>query len=138
MTLLDDLNQFTGTEEYHRFSPLTTAVASDGARFLARRAGAYWLLDVIASYLPRLQAVGETFAVATITRAELASDCVFTLDNGNDGAGRVEYARQEIEYTDFPFDELGTSFKVFVEVGQVLNESSKVVPVFVILLPSEH
>ena len=43
-----DLRQFTATEHWYRH-PLNRAVLyTDGAKFVAERAGAYWLLDEIA------------------------------------------------------------------------------------------
>ena len=45
-----DLRQFTGTTQWHRWSKLTELVCTDGAKYLADEAGAYWLLDAIASH----------------------------------------------------------------------------------------
>src|SRR5690348_16493670 len=51
---LKELNQFTGTENYYR-QPLHGRLAySDGVKFLAENGGAYWLIDLIASYQPML------------------------------------------------------------------------------------
>lgn len=50
------LDQFTGTERYHRFSPIfRNVVLSDGALYVAENGGehgAYWLMDAIASQIP--------------------------------------------------------------------------------------
>jgi hypothetical protein len=50
------LNQFSGTESYHRWSPLfRNVVLSDGAKYVAEKggqSGAYWLMDAIASQIP--------------------------------------------------------------------------------------
>ncbi len=43
-----DLNQFTGTECYYAY--LVGLKLTDGVKFMADKAGAYWLLDIIASY----------------------------------------------------------------------------------------
>ncbi len=45
-----DLRQFTGTTQRHRWSSLTKLVCTDGAKYLADEAGAYWLLDAVASH----------------------------------------------------------------------------------------
>lgn len=54
-----DLNQFTGTEGYHRWSVLFTKhILTDGAKYVADNGGqhgAYWLFDAIASYHRKLQ-----------------------------------------------------------------------------------
>ena len=87
------LSQFIGTEGYWRISP--SAVLTDGAKYLADGAGAYWLMDAIASYLPQFTGK-EDFIVAKLVRT--GSEAQLTLDDGN---GRV-LDQQHIPYTDFP------------------------------------
>jgi hypothetical protein len=43
-----DLRQFTGTENYYRHALNTNILFTDGAKYVADRGGAYWLLDLIA------------------------------------------------------------------------------------------
>jgi hypothetical protein len=94
-----DLSQFYGTEEYHRWSILFPRfVLTDGAKYLAEQAGAYWLMDAIASYKQRY--VKEGFAVAHLKKAK--KGWVLTIDDGNDNV----LAKQKIEYSDFPLDEI--------------------------------
>jgi len=53
----DQLFQFTGTECYHRWSPLfPSMILTGGAKFVADNggtSGAYWLFDAIASHQPK-------------------------------------------------------------------------------------
>ena len=91
--LEQQLRQFIGTEQYYRISP--SAVLTDGTKYLADEAGAYWLMDAIASYLPQFNG-REEFIVAKLNVA--ASKAELVLDNGN---GHV-LDTQHIEYTDFP------------------------------------
>lgn len=88
-----ELNQFTGTEHYYRISPGT--VITDGCKYLADHAGAYWLMDAIASYLPQFTG-REEFISAKLTVVRGVADLI--LDNGN---GKV-LDRQHIPFTDFP------------------------------------
>lgn len=46
------LAAFTGTDDYHRHETATFSY-SDGVKFLADEAGAYWLIDLIASWQKR-------------------------------------------------------------------------------------
>jgi hypothetical protein len=93
-----DLIQFTGTSQYYKH--LTGLLYTDGVKFMAE-AGAYWLIDAIASYqhkvmnTPRLRefqlwqlVVVNNMAILTC-RADSGLPAVVT---------------QYIEYTDFPFD----------------------------------
>lgn len=87
------LAHFIGTEHYYRLTP--SAVLTDGTKYLAESAGAFWLMDAVASYLPQFTG-RQDFIVAKLVRTD--SQAELTLDDGN---GRV-LERQHIEYTDFP------------------------------------
>lgn len=91
-----DLAQFTGTEGYYRLN--RRCLITDGAKYLADSAQAYWLLDTAASYLLEL-GTADWFVLVRLNvkdyRAEL------TLEDGNGGVR----ARQQIPYTDFPADQ---------------------------------
>ena len=87
------LTQFTGTTGYYRIS--RRHLLTDGTKYLAEEAGAYWLMDAIASYLPQFTGK-QDFVVAKLVRTGCKAQ--LTLDDGN---GRV-LDQQHIPYTDFP------------------------------------
>ncbi|MDA8089530.1 MAG: hypothetical protein M0Z61_04840 [Nitrospiraceae bacterium] len=123
-TLQADLIQFTGTSGYYRWSALyPNMVLTDGARYLAEKAGAYWLMDAIASHIVyggnRKRMREEGFVVAKMKVNGRSAR--LTLDDGN---GNV-LARQRIGYTDFP----KPGIELYAEYGDGR---------WVILLPSEH
>jgi hypothetical protein len=112
-----DLDQFTGTENWHRHCINRNVLFTDGARFLADRAGAYWLLDEIAIVQPHDPRVAaEEFQVWKLT---LRPDHTATL-TCDDGNGNIVFTKN-IEFTDFPLDEVTLYFANSV-----------------IYLPSEH
>ena len=111
------LSMFTGTEVCHRWSILFMFVCTDGVKYLAEKAGAYWLLDAIASYQFQKKFVRESFQTWKFKKNEDGEGGILTAEDGN---GRV-LATQEIEYTDFPLD----TIKLYFIDG-------------VILLPSEY
>lgn len=94
--LLTNLYQFTGTESYYQFLP--NVLLTDGTKYLADQAGAYWLMEAIASYLVTFKR-SESFISATLSVKERTK---LVIDNGN---GNV-LALQTIEYTDFPLQEI--------------------------------
>jgi hypothetical protein len=97
--LESDLKQFTGTDEYHRWSVLfPNILLTDGAKYLAEKAGAYWLMDLIGSWQQNI--TGTDFQVWRLTKT--GDKAVVVCDNGN---GYI-LARQHISYTDFPLDEV--------------------------------
>ena len=100
-TWANELNNFSGTENYYRITPDT--IITDGAKFVADKGGAYWLMTAIASYLPDFTNK-ETFIVANlkVTRTATACTALLKLDDGNDNV----LAEQFIEYTDFELDEI--------------------------------
>lgn len=51
--LAADLAHFTGTEHYYRHALARGVVYSDGVKYFADTADAYWLLDILATELPK-------------------------------------------------------------------------------------
>ena len=112
-----DLEQFTGAEYYYRHSINRKVLFTDGVKYLADKAGAYWLLDEIALIQPYDKRVAvEEFQVWTLS---VGCDNAASL-KCDDGNGNVIYSKN-IEFTDFPLDEVKLWFA---------ND--------VIYLPSEH
>jgi hypothetical protein len=93
-----DLAQFTGSESWYRHGINRAVLFTDGAKYVADQAGAYWLLDEIAIIQPhdaRLRA--EEFQVWKLA-VNADQTGVLNCEDGNDN---VVYTKQ-IEYTDFP------------------------------------
>lgn len=90
------LSHFTGTEHYYRLN--RRCLITDGAKYLADEAGAYWLLDAASSYLLEL-GTSDWFVLVRLVVTE--SQAVLSLEDGN---GSVR-ARQQIPFTDFPLPE---------------------------------
>ena len=121
---LETLQQFTGTTEYHRWSILfRNLFLTDGAKYVAENASAYWLMDVIASHQPKAlkNNLLRDFQVwkIVVENSKAVVSCYADSD-------QPPIIQQKIEYTDFPEGE----FTLWVEPlggGRYL-----------ILLPSEH
>ena len=95
--MLKDLAHFTGSETWYRHGLVPKVTFTEGAKYVADQAGAYWLLDEIAlaqQFEPRIAA--ELFQVwqliVTGTTAQLSVE---------DGDGREVHAKR-IPVTDFP------------------------------------
>jgi len=104
-----DLNTFIGTTQYYRY--IGGLKLTDGVKYLADEAGAYWLLDIIASYQ-----MGN--ANAKIRREHFQVwELKLSPDNTTTGeheavvtmktdTNRPLLVEQQIEYTDFPLDSI--------------------------------
>lgn len=89
------LAHFTGTDGYTRLYP--KLLLTDGAVFLAEKAGCFWLMDVFASHLfTAIDADMEPFTVLNLIKH--SDSAKVTIDDGNG----VVLAEQDIEFTDFP------------------------------------
>lgn len=102
--LLTALANFTGTTQWYR-NPLFPAYTyTDGVKFLAEQAGAYWLIDYVFSnqLLPEIQ--GQVFQVWKIYTAN--DQATVKVDDGN-GNILKEF---KIPYTDFPLEEFTLYF----------------------------
>jgi hypothetical protein len=99
-----ELPHFTGTENYTnmRYPWLRVPfLLTDGAKYLAEKAKAFWLMDAIASYQINKKVAGEPFQVWELV---VNADCkaILTCTNGN----KRILVKQEIPYTDFPLDQI--------------------------------
>ena len=93
-----DLAQFTGTENWYRHGLNPKVLYTDGAKYVADEAGAYWLLDEIALIQPYDALVSrQPFQVWTLT-VRPDSTASLTCEDGNGGT----VFTKEIEFTDFP------------------------------------
>ena len=68
-TLIANLSQFTGTETWHRRRG-TSILYTDGVRYLADNANAWWLVDAIASHQ-----ANPRYTVAPTVHASRPCDC---------------------------------------------------------------
>lgn len=102
-----ELNQFTGSEHWYRHPLVRSILFTDGAKYLADKAGAYWLLDEIALAQRGEKAVAaEEFQVWKLTVDLDRHSARLTCDDGN---GRIVFEKA-IEYTDFPLAEISLWF----------------------------
>jgi Family of unknown function (DUF6876) len=112
-----DLAKFTGTENWYRHSINRNVLFTDGAKYVADNANAYWLLDEIAlAQIHQVCVTTEPFQVWNLTvypNQEALLSC-------DDGDGRLVFT-QRLAWTDFPLE----GMTLFFVDG-------------VIYLPSEH
>lgn len=123
--LEEQLPHFTGTEQWYKFNMLfRNMLLTDGTQFLAEKAGAYWLMELIGSHQTNPKVRREMFQNWTLKLNDKGG-CRITCDDGN---GNV-LCRQDVPYTDFPMD-----IKLYCIWS--VDEVNK--PYAVILLPSEY
>lgn len=123
--LREGLSNCYGTEGYHRLTLDKTLVCTDGVLYLAENGGVFWLMDIIASYQPNCR------------KDDMLRDFQIWKLKVTDGKGVVTCERdtddvaitQEIEYTDFPLDEI----KLYVELGEAEGRAA-----MICMLPSER
>lgn len=119
----NELAQFTGTDHYYRH--LKGVILTDGTKYLAEEAGAYWLMDLIASYQPMLNRHADYrlhqmqfWTLKVNPNKSAVATCI--ADSGEPPA-----VEQHIPLTDFPIEEI----KIWV----IQQEAE-----MVIILPSEY
>jgi len=143
--LESNLPHFTGTEEYHRIRyPWLRKdfLITDGAKYLADKAAAYWLIDIIASYQLNKKVATEGFqtwmlyvnhgeaayeqplptCIPTWKQSARVNEALVTCDDGN----KHILVTQEIPSTDFPLDE--------IQLYVTNNDYNGIV----VMLPSEY
>lgn len=126
--LAAQLRQFTGGGGFYRHPLNPEVIYTEGVRFLAEQAEAFWLIDTIASYFgsPLMRrAITEDPRLAdlqfwTLTVLGLVGELTMEADQGVPPA-----IRQEIPFTDFPLP--------IVRVWAGFNGEG-----WALYLPSEH
>jgi hypothetical protein len=100
-----DLCQFTGTESWYRHPFKRSILFTDGAKYVADTAGAYWLLDEITFAQAKKRIAAEAFQLWKLkVRADQSARLIC-----EDGNGEVIF-RKRIDYTDFPLKEISFYF----------------------------
>lgn len=100
--LESELAGFIGTESYTnlRYPWLGKRfLLTDGAKYLAEKAKAYWLMDAIASHQTNKAVAAEEFQFWTLTVSG-KREAVLTCTDGND----KQLVCQEVPFTDFPLN----------------------------------
>ena len=93
--LKTDLAHFTGTEQW--YSHWTrSCVYTDGVKFFAEKAGAYWFLDIVATELVPIIKRGEDFL--SVLLAVKNDEATITVRDGN---GKLLH-KKAIRFTDCP------------------------------------
>ena len=94
-----DLDQFTGSDHFYRHSLNRHIIYTDGGKYMATQAGAYWLIDEIALHGSQ-NIRAEAFQVWTLKVKNGSATLVVDDGNGN------KLKTKKIEYTDFPLTEI--------------------------------
>jgi hypothetical protein len=97
-----ELQNFNGTQDYHRH--FLGLYYTDGVKYLAEQAKAFWLIDAIASHQIR-NVKREPFQVWTLL-VGANQFAILKCTDGDKGTGEIELTRQHIEYTDFPLEKI--------------------------------
>ena len=102
-TLRDQLAQFTGSRTFTRHSLLRRMCMTEGITWLADHVGAYWLTDLVASYQHEPHVSAEHFQVWRLSVDVSTRAAAIMMTNGNSSTPLVQ---QQIDYTDFPLDDI--------------------------------
>jgi hypothetical protein len=100
----DFLAHFTGSDEFYKHWLGITY--TEGVRAMAKRGGAYWLIDAIASYQPdkRIRRNPDLVAFQVWKLAVHEEGGAILTMRGDSGQPII--IKQKIEYTDFPLPEI--------------------------------
>ena len=123
------MNSSTGTEKYYRPFFFNTMVYTDGVRTFAEQCQAYWVIDLVNSYMKKIQnnhrRTGEwMYFIQLKVKDSKASVRIYREVDEK----KKTVARQDIPYTDLPNVEL----KFYLQLAQ--EEPA----VFCMMTPSEY
>jgi hypothetical protein len=101
-----DLTQFNGSEHWYRHGLVRDVLFTDGAKYVADTAGAFWLIDEIAFAQRAHASVAAEPFQAWRLKVDPDHTAVLACEDGN---GTCVY-RKSIAYTDFPLAEIAFYF----------------------------
>ncbi len=125
-----DLSGFHGTEHYyhHKLPMVHDLLLTDGTKYFAEKAGAYWFMDIVATEFMPLLSEEEYIIFIEVTVNDDNSAVIVGTD-GDKGDGPITLHTRNIEYTDLPAP---SEFKFILTVGNHVSGSG------VLMLPSEY
>lgn len=97
--LENELRQFTGSETIYKH--WLGIHYTEGVKYLAENAGAYWLIDAVASYRTHKAFRAEPFQLWELKRKGNGATLTMRRDSGEPAL-----ITQDIEFTDFPLQEI--------------------------------
>ena len=96
-----DLRQFTGTEFWYRHPFKRSITYTDGVKYVADTAGAYWLIDAIVFAQLEKRIAAEEFQLWKL-QVNPNATAQLTCEDGN---GKVVKTKR-LTFTDFPLAEI--------------------------------
>ena len=97
-----DLTYFTGSEHWYTHPLIRSITYTDGVKYVADKAGAYWLIDEVATNQLDRKISAEEFQVWKLVVNREKSTAVLTCEDGDYN----EVFRKDIDFTDFPLPEI--------------------------------
>jgi hypothetical protein len=119
MLLPEDLKQFTGGLEFYKHPLIPRMVYTEGVQYFAKKAGAYWFIDKVATELENLMAEQPFISLLLTVKNDKATLSV------TDGNELTLCPTFKIDFTDAPEGE----WRFWIESGGGR---------YTLLLPSEH
>ncbi len=104
-----DLNQFTGDLQRFRHPLNHKVIYTPGVQYVAEQCGAYWLIDAIVSYFdgPQMKAaIARDSRLSGMQFWRLAVKDGSAVLTAEADAGETPFIRQDIEYSDFPLEQI--------------------------------
>ncbi len=99
--LLNELRQFTGSETFTRNNINANLIYTEGIKFLAEEAQAYWMIDLVAAELKFHGTLkNEDFLTVSFKR-DKEGTCKLVYDDGNYNV----LFESGFEFSTFPLDE---------------------------------
>jgi hypothetical protein len=97
------MRESSGTTRYHRITLVKNFLVTDGVKYFAKEANAYWLTDIVASYIRVMEKTDDYFFVPVLT-VDKKQNGRFKIYREVSGNKKV-IVRQNIEYADLPTGE---------------------------------
>lgn len=126
-TLRHNLRMFTGTERWYRHNIARRMLYTDGVQYFAEKAGAYWLLDIIATEIvPKQNVKRDNYFLSITVTVDSESKAVIKATTEDEEGKEVVAHTRNVPFT--------TLFEGEWKFYSIVQDEENVV----VLLPSEY
>lgn len=120
--ILNDLDRFTGTEQYHKASVLYDLNLTDGINYLRNELNCFWLIDIVGSIQHKTKIQDNISFI--IHKIKVNEDKSFIFKSYKDYNSDLTEQENDLKYLLYEQKSIYTDFKLnefeFYQVGNVL------------------
>jgi len=100
----------SGTDHYYYMNLMKNFVVTDGVKFMTSKLECFWLMDIVASYVAKIDKLDLDFCVVYVRVNKEDDTAVFSVDDGN---GKTVISQK------IPFTDISENVRCYLAAGKL-------------------